>query len=548
VFFGYNDAENNHWSRQMKRFFASLLVCFLLLAATGGASAESVEIFYGPEGGFSRVNSARTLLFTDGSRRPATLANSLMHRIDRLEPGSTVKVAMYSMSDYQTLDFWLRAAVDKQLSCKLLLCGVSEWSASSRERIVKAIEKASDEAAKVGKKLDFQLAVATAEAMKRNGRESMLEDGKIIYGTMHEKFGVFYRPGNPVPHSSFNGSANISVTSDKIYAENRVFFDEQPAVARQFAEEFARLWNEYSEIVYGKWLPEKYLETSHVPGYVKIVFNSEPVDEFQLTRIDSELVNLIHRVEASGSLDLAMFSLTRLELAEAILRSAERNPGARFRLLLDHAQLDDADPLQSKLGPWVEQKAAEMGIKNIQVRYRFRRNAYGFSTEEKKPILISFLSLFLHHKNVTVNDKEMAIGSYNWSNSAEFLNFENVMFFNSLYKDHQKVIDSFKAEFETLWESRMPARIERPRKGVPQTVTLVEGKALHQKLLKTLEKEENHKILATLDREAFKTFDQIVADSGLSEKAVRRGIRALEADQFIVKWNKDGIDGFSQAD
>ena len=72
----------------------------------------------------------------------------------------------------------------------------------SRERIVKAIEKASDEAAKVGKKLDFQLAVATAEAMKRNGRESMLEDGKIIYGTMHEKFGVFYRPGNPVPHLS----------------------------------------------------------------------------------------------------------------------------------------------------------------------------------------------------------------------------------------------------------------------------------------------------------------------------------------------------------
>ncbi len=142
----------------------------------------------------------------------------------------------------------------------------------------------------------------------------------------------------------------------------------------------------------------------------------------------------------------------------------------------------------------------------------------------------------------------MAIGSYNWSNSAEFLNFENVMFFNSLYKDHQKVIDSFKAEFETLWSSRLPSRIERPRKGLPQTVTLAEGKALHQKLLKTLEKEENHKVLATLDREAFKTFDQIVADSGLSEKAVRRGIRALEADQFIVKWNKDGIDGFSQAD
>ncbi|EKD81489.1 MAG: hypothetical protein ACD_39C01784G0002, partial [uncultured bacterium] len=454
----------------------------------------------------------------------------------------------YSMSDYQTLDFLLKAATDKQLSCKLLLCGVSTWSASSRDRIAKTIEKADLAAKESGKPFDFQLAAVTAEAMKRNGREHTLEDGTVIFGTMHEKFGIFYRPGNPVPHSSFNGSANISTTSDKIYAENRVFFEEQPAVARQFAEEFARLWNEYSEIVYGKWLPEKYIETHHVPGYVKIVFNSEPADELQLTRIDSELINLINRVEASGSLDLAMFSLTRIELAEAILRSAERNPGAQFRLMLDHAQLDDEDPVESKLGPWLEQKAAELGLKNIQVRYRFRRNAYGFSTEDKKPILLSFLSLFLHHKNVTVNGKEMAIGSYNWSNSAEFLNFENVMFFNALYQDHQKIISSFKAEFDTLWNSRMPPVISSPRKGVPQTVTLAEGKALHKRLLETLRKEQNHKVLATLDREAFKTFAQIVEETGLGEKSVRQSLRALEADKFLIKWTKDGVEGYSQAD
>lgn len=532
----------------MKRFFAATLFCLLFLAATSCVMAESVDIFFGPQGGFSRVNSGRALLFSDGSKKPATLANALMHRIDRLEPGSTVKVAMYSMSDYQTLDFWLQTAVEKQLSCKLLLCGVSEWSASSRERIAKAIEKVARTAEEEGKKLDFQLAAVPASAMKRNGRESMLEDGTIIYGTMHEKFGVFYRPQNPVPHSCFNGSANISVTSDKIYAENRVFFDEQPAVARQFAEEFARLWNEYSTSVYGDWIPEKYIETDPVPGYARIVFNSEPVDELQLTRIDRDLIDLVHRVEASGSLDLAMFSLTRLELAEAILRSAERNPGARFRLLLDHAQLDDADPVQSKLGPWLEQKAAEMELKNIQVRYRFRRNAYGYSQEEKKPILISYLSLFLHHKNVTVNDREMAIGSYNWSNSAEFLNFENVMFFNALYAGHRHIIDRFKAEFETLWNSRLPVISRQPRKGVPQTVTLAEGKALHHQLLKTLAKEENHKVLAALDREAFKTFAKLVEDTGLSEKKVRRGIRALTADRFIVKWVKDGVEGYSQAD
>ncbi|MBU1109789.1 MAG: hypothetical protein KKB51_24115 [Candidatus Riflebacteria bacterium] len=532
----------------MKRFFAVMAICCLVLVGSTAAFAESVEIYYGPKGGFSRVNNARTLRFSDGSVRPATLANALMHRIDQLEPGSTVKIAMYSMSDYQTLNFILKAVAEKQLSFKLLLCGVSTWSASSRESIAKAVEKAAAEATQAGKTFDFQLAAATAEAMKRNGREHTLEDGTVIYGTMHEKFGVFYRPGNPIPHSSFNGSANVSPTSDQIYAENRVFFDEQPAVARLFAEEFARLWNEYSEIAYGKWLPEKYIEAQQVPGYAKIVFNSEPVDELQLTRIDSELINLINRVEASGSLDLAMFSLTRIELAEAILRSAERNPGARFRLMLDHAQLDDEDPMQSKLGPWLEQKAVELDLKNVQVRYRFRRNAYGYSAEDKKPILLSYLSLFLHHKNVTVNDKEMAIGSYNWSNSAEFLNFENVMFLNSFCKDHQKIINSFKAEFETLWNSRLPAVVSEPHKGAPQTVTLAEGKALHKQLLKTLKKEQNRKILATLDREAFKTLAQIAEGTGLSEKQVKQGISALKADMFIVRWTKDGIEGYSQAD
>lgn len=527
---------------------AAIFSIFSLWSLTP-VQADSVEIFYGPRGGFSKSNNSRILRFSDGSSKPATLANALIHRIDRLEPGSTVKIAMYSMSDFATLDAMINAATEKQIKFQLLLDGASSWSAASRDRIAKAIEKGAEIAAAAGRSFDFKLAASSPEAMKRNGRESILEDGTLIYGTMHEKFGVFYRPGNPIPHSCFNGSANISPTSDQIYAENRVFFDDQPAVARQFAEEFARLWNEYAEIVVGKWVPEKYIETSHVPGYVKVVFNSEPVNELELTRIDNELINLIRRVDASGSLDLAMFSLTRMELVDAILRAAERNPEARFRLMLDHAQIDDADPKESKLAPLLEKRVAELGLKNVQVRYRFRINAYGYSVEEKKPMLLSFLSLFLHHKNVTVNGKEMAIGSYNWSNSAEYLNFENVMFFNAFYKDHQKIIDSFKAEFDVLWNSRMPTGpVLQPRKGLPQTVTLAEGKALHNRLLKTLEKEETQKVLATLDREAFKTRAKIKEETALSDSKINKALKALINDGFIIKWHKDGEEGYSQAD
>lgn len=529
-----------------KKLF-SILILFTLLCSC--VNAENTEIFYGPLGGFSRTNNSRVLRFSDGSTKPATLANALLHRIDRLEPGSTVKIAMYSMSDYNSLDFMIKAAIEKQIKFQLLLDGVSSWSAGSREKIAKAITQGAEKAAKEGKSYDFKLAASTQAAMKRNKRESVLEDGSLIYGTMHEKFGVFYRPDNPIPHSSFNGSANISPTSDQIYAENRVFFDEQPAVARQFAEEFARLWNEYSEMVVGEWIPEKYIETGHVPGYVKIVFNSEPLSELELTRIDNELINLIRRVDASGSMDLAMFSLTRTELVDNILRAAERNPEAKFRLLLDHSQLDDSDPLQNKLGPSLEARAVEMGLKNIQIRYRFRINAYAYSAQDKKPMLLSYLSLFLHHKNVTVNGREMAVGSYNWSNSAEFMNFENVMFFNHYCKDHQKIIDSFKAEFDVLWNSRMPSgKVQTPRKGEPQTVTLNEGKALHNRLLKVLNREENWKVLATLDREAFKTLNEIVVATELPEKRVKKAIRALTEAGFIICWQKDGREGYSQAD
>ncbi len=235
--------------------------------------------------------------------KEATLANALVHKFYQLEPDSIVKIAMYSMSDYQTLDVMIEVCREKNIQFKLLLDGAAVWSAASRDKIVEKVKKARDEAWASKKKFNFQIVITTAEAMKRNGREQLPDDGKLIWGTMHEKFGIFYRAGNPVPYSCFCGSANISVTSDKIYAENRVFFHDQPAVARQFQEEFARLWNEYSTVILGPGTPEKYVEAKPVEGYAAVLFNAEPVSEIELTRIDNALINMIRRVKPDGRLD-----------------------------------------------------------------------------------------------------------------------------------------------------------------------------------------------------------------------------------------------------
>ncbi len=533
-----------------KRFLVvSLFVTSLFVVSSDTLWADDINIYFGPRGGFSAENNKRQLEFSDKTKRRATLSNSVKHAFDKLEEGSTAKVAMYSMSDFGCLDAMINAATEKNVRVLLLLDGVTSWARDSRDRIAKVVEKGADRAKKEGKPFNFVLAAVTDKAMKRNGREMTLEDGTVIYGTMHEKFGVFYRAGNPVPHSCFNGSANISLTSDQIYGENRVFFDNQPVVARRFAEEFARLWNEYSEPVFGDWEPEKLIVAPNVPGYTRVIFNSEPRDELVMTRIDSELMAMIGRVKAAGSLDLAMFSVTRTELAQAILLAAGRNPEAKFRLLLDHAQMLDMNPKEGKLAPWIEKQAKEQGLENIEIRYRFRKNAYGYDSEKEEVGLISYLSLFWHHKNLCVNDEELAVGSYNWSNSGENLNYENVMFFDKRFEHNDKIIKAFKGEFDALWESRMPTeKTTWPRKGAPQTVTLAEGIELHKRIVRLLSNKDVQVVHSALGRDVHKSYEELREETKLSRKRLNKALSRLTNMDMIVKYSRKDKEGYSQAD
>ena len=535
--------------RNNRSLFKKFFTLFILLGVSAALTAGPIEIYFGPKGGFSRGNNGRRLIFSDGSVKPPTLANAFLHKLDQCQPGSTVKIAMYSMSDYKTLYKMIDAARDKQIKFKLLLDGAASWSKASREKIVSIVKKASEKAKEAGKEFNFQISSVSAEAMKRNGRKATLDDGREICGTMHEKFGIFYHPDNPIPHSCFCGSSNLSTTSDEIYAENRVFFHDRPAVARQFQENFARLWNEYGTIEFGKYTPEKFIPVNAEAGEVKVIFNAEPVDEMSLTRIDNELLSLIRKVKEDGRLDLAMFSLTRPELAQAIVRRAEQCPEAKFRLLLDHAQLDDSNPKASKLAPWIEEQIKQKGLKNVQIRYKFRRNAYGYNDRKKESELISYLSLFLHHKTVIVNGNEMALGSYNWSGAAEYLNYEDIMLFNGNYADQQKVIDCFFREFDTIWASRLPYSLpSTPRKDALQTVTGPEGRKLHKQLIKLLSTPATHKVHSTMGRGAFKTFKEIKKETGLSHRKVKVALRKLMKARLVCKWNNKGIEGYSQAD
>ncbi|MBI3038804.1 hypothetical protein HYY75_07125 [bacterium] len=355
--------------------------------------------------------------------------------------------------------------------------------------------------------------------------------------------------GNPVPRHGFCGSANISYTSDQTYAENRVFFYDRPDVLRQLQEEFARLWNEYAVSIFGPCMSEKFIPVNPPKNDVQIFFNGEPVDELQLTRLDDVIADLIQRVSSRGSLDLAMFSLTNSALANLILETAKSKPNANFRILLDLSQLDDSDPKDCIQGPRMEREAKKLGLRNFEIRYKWRTNAFGWDTQKAKLTLVSFKNLFLHHKVLAVDGRFLAMGSYNWSSSGENLNLENLMVFDGTNFDHSPVVLGFLREFEEIWRSRRPTNpVSSPLKGIPQTVTGPEGRGLKSKILKVLGDERNLRLVQALDRGAFLTSEELGKQLGLKPSELRLRIGMLIKNKILCKVKKGERIGYMQSD
>ncbi|MFH1724009.1 MAG: phospholipase D-like domain-containing protein [Elusimicrobiota bacterium] len=519
---------------------------FVWTAAFGGP----IEVYFAPDGGFSPGNNERALTLPDGREVKATLANALQDMIERTEDGGAIKLCMYAMGTMDTMDALIRAAADRDVAVKLILDAGAEWSADSRKALIERVAVARRKAKRDGLPFDFQIKLITKTAMEDRGRVRELANGKIIHGTMHEKFGVFYGPESKVPYESFAGSANVSEGSDQVYAENRIFFRDRPAVARQFQEEFARLWNEYGTCAQERCASEMYVPADPVSGGVRVIFNGEPLTEDRLYRIDEELERLIKAVGwRGGSVDLAMFSFTHRELADTLVRYAQMRKGARFRILLDQSMLAVTEGRIGLMGPWLEERIRIEGLKNMEVRYKWRSTAYGFDEEAGEAALSHYRSLLLHHKLMIVNKDVLATGSYNWSESAEERNFENLMVFERAYKGHADVIDRFLAEYDSIWAAlKAEGPVPEPVTGGPQVVTGPQGRALRKDILELLADEKNRGIMESLYKGKFRTAEQLGGIAGASGEDLQARLDAMVRATLLCRHVKDGVEGYSAAD
>lgn len=116
--------------------------------------------------------------------------------------------------------------------------------------------------------------------------------------------------------------------------------------------------------------------------------------------------------QAKDTVDIAIFSLTRDEIAEAIIETHKR--GVKVRVIIDKQQagLKNAD----------DEKLEDAGI----------------------PLIRDTHSGFMHNKFAVIDKKIVLTGSYNWTDNATFRNDENLVVLDDVGK-------IFSDKFEQLW-------------------------------------------------------------------------------------------------
>lgn len=131
---------------------------------------------------------------------------------------------------------------------------------------------------------------------------------------------------------------------------------------------------------------------------------------------------LVHAIdEARSTVDVAVYNFTSAELARALF--AARARGVRVRVLLDRERYEEGG-------------ATIQALRKSAVPVR---------------VLGARAGALMHHKFAVFDRRLVATGSYNWTNAAEAMNFENLI----LLDDPQSV-GRFRQEFSRLWRASGP--------------------------------------------------------------------------------------------
>lgn len=501
--------------KALYRFALLVIVTISVFGNPAFLSAREMTVFTSPNGGFDPLNNQRTVTFPDGTIATATLTNQALNMIRNTPNGGEIKIAMYSFSVEEVQRELIKVAGERDIRVKVLLDNSAEWTQENVDLFMHRVKMAGERY----KKFDYQIKLVTKESFIKAKRTRKLSDGTMIYGTMHEKMLIFYDRKDGPPRHAANGSANLCDMTDKVYAEDRVVFFDDPEVSKAFAQEFARLWEEFGIPAYGTITPEK-LDNSRVNSDVRIVFTSLKNRPRAMT-VDRLIAKTLDQVDARhGTIDIALFAYTHYGMTQKLLEMAEALPKVKIRILLDHSQLRAEGDKKGLMSEYLEKEIRARRIKNIEIRYKFRANAYGFDKETEQNMLVHVRSFLMHHKCLWVNRRYLVTGSYNWSESASDRNLENVMKFDARKPAHKEVVERFLAEFEAIWNSSM-------------TVDAWRGKKLAERIVKALEEKDTSFVRGTIERQPGQTVEQLMTRLKKSRRAIVTELGKLVASGLV---------------
>jgi hypothetical protein len=188
------------------------------------------------------------------------------------------------------------------------------------------------------------------------------------------------------------------------------------------------------------------------------------------------------------------------------------------------------------------------GLKNIEIKYKFRANVYGYNKDKKVCELDHFRSALLHDKLLIVNKNKLIFGSYNWSASAEKRNFEDVMIFDGKTDFGDEVITRFLHEFEYLW-TKVYNDDNRFKNITTYVATAAYAKAKEKLIIETLGDYGASKLRYLLDRFGPMTLLELKKKSRLKRKGqFGRSMAKLIKASLITLKKVNGVSKFQLSD
>ncbi len=277
---------------------------------------------------------------------------------------------------------------------------------------------------------------------------------------MHHKFATIdSRSQRPV---LITGSANWSLSSRRNYNENILYFENKPGITAAFQNQFDLLWSKAKEFGRATSEPKRgFLKTDVERGF-SVFFNTQNLkvtkrgfskdstkEGYVLTR---QIVNLINN--ANSSIEIATTRIKLRPIYEALKSAAAR--GVKIDVLVTMGEYSPSYfRNRSKMKECTDiyadkcstsqnfsiflQREDYPGKENVNVRIKY------FDLRKD-----SYLQKQMHSKYLITDNKTLITGSFNWSVSAEYNHFENIIRVEG--QENPEILKSFNSDFDRMWD------------------------------------------------------------------------------------------------